>query len=56
MNLPVLWCKRQTHREAGAQSFGTRFGVGRASTGVNGHHVAVGDGALAQTIRTTGGH
>jgi hypothetical protein len=57
MNLPVLRCKRQTRCEVGAQSHrDSHGGVGRATTGVDRHHVASGDGALAQTIRTIGGH
>ncbi len=57
MNLPVLRCKRQTRREAGAQSLrGSHPGAGRATTGVDRHHVASSDGALAKSIRTIGGH
>jgi hypothetical protein len=56
MNLPVLRCQRQTRCEAGAQSCRDFLAeVGRATTGVDRHHVASCDGALAQTIRTIGG-
>lgn len=56
MNLPVPRCQRQTRCEAGAQSLrGSHPGAGRATTGVDRHHVASRDGALAQTIRTIGG-
>jgi hypothetical protein len=51
MNLPAPWFKRQTYREVGMRGFpGSQLGARMATTGVNGHHVAVRDGALAQTI------
>ena len=47
--------KASSAKSGGAQSRRDSLGVSRATTGVDRHHVASSDGALAQTIRTIGG-
>lgn len=48
---PVPRCKKANSlRGGGAKLWSSHLGASRATTGVNGHHVAVRDGALAQTI------
>lgn len=56
MNLPVLRCNRQTRCEAGTQSQrDSVLGVGRATTGVDRHHVAKTRRGSGEIDRNLGG-